>query len=356
MIGGSIQRIPVFKVRGGYFELYQKNEQDLDPRMGIISPVKKEDGAVIGFKQTLQYLTGVIKDIQIQKRFVKQQGSMVKRTFIDLFLDSGGTDLYIEIQFSSAVGKAFAASLRNVVKHLDKNICFKVWQSPPKDGSLYGTQGLLMYPGVISPPPYGVKSDVIRRYFVSSDYTPEIASNLQENVDFFRTPKFEKEKEGDMVFDGEALVNYLYKDFREVVYSVFGHYESADQAAPTENFAPPVQQTAPPVQQNYPPHTANGVPPQYNTQSAPPVDRPQREASLTPPPMPNYNAPVIDVVAPEVDKVIPERAYRERTAPPVVTQTPPPTQSYNPNGGMQNRSAPVGDDSFEPLSDDDLPF
>lgn len=403
MIGGNSERKKRISVRSGMFNIFAKNEYELDPNLAFISPIKDEHQAVIGYGQSIEYLTGFIEDVQLQKRTRKIGGVPQVNYYIDIYMDSGGTKLIVELNFDSGPGKSFAKTFRNLIPHLNSIVCISAYQMKPDEGQKYGRQGVLLYPGSMAP--IKEKGAHLQPFYISNQ-TPVHPQSV-EGTHFAYIPPFQKQGRDGIEYDSDAANNWLYSSFREDIYYVYNHYELAEEAPPTfgQNqqayaAAPPPQSNnfyanAPQGQQQYPPaaqqpqHYANtgyapnpGPPtppapaqtyaapnppaPQQSFGPPPPnapappnnmPPRPQRTEPVHQPPTPN-NQPIHEVVAPQTPPP-PAREYVQREPLPASPQQN--TGNYNPNAGMATaRTAsppPPPVDDFTPFGEnDDLPF
>lgn len=384
MIGGNSERKKRIGVRGGKFNIFAKNEFELDPSLAFISPVKDEHQAVIGYSQNIEYLTGFIEDVQLQKRTRKIGGVPQINYYIDIYLDSGGTKLIVELNFDSGPGKSFAKTFRNLIPQLNNIVCIAVYAMKPDEGQKYGRQGILLYPGAMAP--IKEKGAHLPAYYIS-DKTP-VQPYAVEHTHFAYIPLFQKQGRDGMEYDSDAASNWLYSQFREEIYHVYNHYELAEEVPSTYGQAP-VQQgyvAAPPPQTNNfygnhpqttgqpaytapqttgqpvyaPPATSAQHHPQQQdfgpppTPQAPPMPpRPHRTEVVHQAPTPN-NQPIHQSIAPELPPP-PQRTYVSREPMPAAPQQS--NGAYNPNAGMATSRHPV-DSAFDELADlgDDLPF
>jgi hypothetical protein len=380
MLGGNSERIKRISIRSGLFNIFAKNEYELDPGFAHISPIKNEHQEPIGYAQNVQYLAGVIEDIQLQRRTRKMGTTARTSDFIDIYLNSGGTNIIIELNFDSGPGKSFAATFRNLIPYLGNVVCIKAYQMTPAEGQENGRQGVLIYPNSVAP--IMQKGAHLPSFYVSAK--TEVDPNKIEGTHYFRIPTFEKPgRTGAMEYDKEAASNWLYTAFREEIYSVYNHYELAEevpssqipqqtyQAPPlpaADNFYANQSQGQPRYPQSPQQGFAQGPPPPAAVQNThqnqniqgPPLpnvpQRPQRTEAVTHMPVSNQTQPMYEQVTPQTPPPPPTRDYRQ-PEPSTRTAPPPPGaggQAYNANAGMTNR--PPIEEAFSPLPDDDLPF
>jgi len=405
MIGGNSERKKRISVRAGMFNIFAKNEYELDPNFAFISPIKDEHQAVIGYGQSIEYLTGFIEDIQLQKRTRKIGGVPQVNYYIDIYMDSGGTKLIIELNFDSGPGKSFAKTFRNLTPHLNGIVCIAVYQMKPEEGQKYGRQGTLLYPGSMAP--IKEKGAHLPAFYISTQ-TP-VHPQAIEGTHFAYIPSFQKQGRDGMEYDSDAASNWIYAAFREDIYYVYNHYELAEEAPPTFGQAPVQNQqayaAAPPpqannfyanalqAQQQYPPaaqqpqpqhyantgHAPNPGPPTppapTQTYAAPNPPAPQQSFGPPPPnapappnnmpprpqrtePVQTYaapnNQPIHQAIAPDLPPP-PAREYVQRE--PLPAAPPQNNGAYNANAGMATNRPPVAN-AFDDLAElgDDLPF
>lgn len=374
MLGGNSERTKRIGIRGGLFNIFAKNEYELDPNFAHISLVKGDNQEPIGYSQSVQYLAGYIEDIQLQRRTRKMGDATRTNDYIDIHLDSGGTKIIIELNFDSGPGKSFATTFRNLIPYLNQIVCINVYQMKPADGQEHGRQGVLLYANTVTP--ILQKGAHIPSFYVSGKAVMD--NNLIEGTHYFRIPSFEKQgRTGAMEYDKDAASNWLYQAFREEVYSVYNHYEMAEEQ-PSSSFSQP-QSPPPPQENNF--YANQPQQPQYQQpQYQPPQQQYQPPANTTtpPPPAAPYTAaqqrpnrtepvqheqqqpqPVYSNVTPATPPPPPTREYRQREPsnvqhPGTVQQAQPQGNGYNPQAGMGARQ-PV-EDAFEPMPNDDLPF
>jgi hypothetical protein len=387
MIGGNSERKKRISVRAGMFNIFAKNEYELDPNFAFISPIKDEHQAVIGYGQSIEYLTGFIEDIQLQKRTRKIGGVPQVNYYIDIYMDSGGTKLIIELNFDSGPGKSFAKTFRNLIPHLNGIVCIAVYQMKPEEGQKYGRQGTLLYPGSMAP--IKEKGAHLPSFYISTQ-TP-VHPQAIEGTHFAYIPSFQKQGRDGMEYDSDAASNWIYAAFREDIYYVYNHYELAEEAPPTFGQAPVQNQqayaaapppqannfyaNAPQTQQQYTPAAQPPQPQHYaNTGHAPnpgPPTPPAPQQSFGPPPPNNMpprpqrtepvqtyaapnNQPIHQAIAPDLPPP-PAREYVQRE--PLPAAPPQNNGAYNANAGMATNRPPVAN-AFDDLAElgDDLPF
>lgn len=367
------------RIRAGYFTIFAKNEYELDPNDGHISPVLKDDNSILGYQQVFKGISGYVQDVRVQSRPVEYNGTKKMSYFIDLYLNSGGQEVILEFNFDSGPGKSIATTLRRIGPWRQHIIHFAAWQMKPDEGQKHGRQGVSIYPNCTT----AVQDHRLPSFYVSSKNIPQGVDPSQYAV----IPPFEKQGRGGvMEYDAKAASDWLYDQFLQDVYDMFQHGEDAPLQGntnstppppppPTQNnfyaqqpqqqqYAPPAQNYPPqqqpqyaqpttgqpPVQNNYPPATNHAQPPQPPQQQ----HRPERTASPTPPSPTNY--PMHEQIAPPTPPPPPARDYVQReplNMPNTNQHVSQPGQVYSPNGGMSpNQNA---GDSFD-FPDDDLPF
>ncbi len=190
-----------------------RTAEELNPVHGKILE-NREDGNTYPYEQHFFDVTGYIDDVKIRKSWIKKKdGTTVPVDNIEIYMESAGTQLVVNISFDSLRGKSFAKKFRNI--NTDKKVTLEIIDFTNPRGEKI--EGLKIYNH------YGDEKEQVMAYYDEH--------NLEQ-------PEEKEQRDGSFKLDYTRTNNDLFRKFTDDIMFSFKHGVEPDKEKPVESHPP----------------------------------------------------------------------------------------------------------------------